>query len=240
MSSLKTLLPTPEQLFELEPEEIAGFLLNYLQSISGEINKHNLIRPDAGALSTFPYELRNKISAVLTEAWMWLEREGLLAPKPGMGSEGWYFITRRGLTIKGRDDLTAYKKAAILPRKLLHPNIADKIWSLFLRGDYDTAIFQAFKEVEVRVREAGKFTNDDYGVALMRNAFQKDTGLLADKAALPSEQEAISHLFAGAIGYYKNPSSHRNVKIEIDEAVEILILASHLLRIVEDRAHKVT
>jgi uncharacterized protein (TIGR02391 family) len=81
----------------------------------------------------------------------------------------------------------------------------------FLRGYYDTAVFQAFKEVEVAVRTAAKLSDADFGVALMRKAFDKDTGPLADQSRLPTERKATAHLFAGAIGLFKNAHSHRNV-----------------------------
>ena len=108
------------------------------------------------------------------------------------------------------------------------------MWAPFLRGDYEMAVFQAFKEVEVEVRKAAKCADADIGVALMRKAFQKG-GPLADPTALEAEQQALAHLFAGAIGSYKNPHSHRSVTIESTEAAEMIVLASHLLGIMDKR-----
>jgi len=50
------------------------------------------------------------------------------------------------------------------------------------------------------------------------------------------ERQALSDLFAGAIGVYKNPHSHRQVSLDAEDAVEMIMLASHLLKIVDARA----
>jgi len=99
------------------------------------------------------------------------------------------------------------------------------------------------KALEVAVREAAGLDNSMLGVRLMRAAFQphrdgKPGGWLADAGAEPGEQEATAALFAGAMGAYKNPASHRTVDFDDPmEAAEIIQFADLLLRQV-DRAAK--
>ena len=49
----------------------------------------------------------------------------------------------------------------------------------------------------------------------------------------------MANLFAGAIGTYKNPQSHRNVPTDAETAAEVLMFASQLLRIVDSLAKEV-
>jgi hypothetical protein len=86
------------------------------------------------------------------------------------------------------------------------------------------------------VREAGHYLPSDIGTPLMRKAFDADDGPLTNQGDPKPEREALAHLFAGAIGSYKNPHSHRTVTImDASEAQEIVMLGSHLLRIVDAR-----
>lgn len=58
-------------------------------------------------------------------------------------------------------------------------------------------------------------------------------GPLTDTQLLTAEQEAMRNLFAGAIGLYKNPQSHRHVPTHPEDAAEVIVFASQLLRIVD-------
>ena len=126
-------------------------------------------------------------------------------------------------------------RADLLPKPQLHSLIIQKVLPIFQKGDYDTAVFRAFKQVEVAVRKAGGYTETDIGVKLMRKAFNVKNGNLTDPEQQEAEKEARFFLFVGAIGAYKNPGSHREVEIIAEEVVEMIALASLLLRIVDSR-----
>ena len=123
----------------------------------------------------------------------------------------------------------------LLPDRLLHHVVSQKVLPIFMKGSYGTAVFEAFKQVEIAVREAGGYEATDYGTDLMRKAFHVDNGNLTDQNQPRSEKQACSDLFAGTIGYCKNPASHREVEITAEEAFELITLASYLLRIVDSR-----
>lgn len=237
MKPLSLIVPNPQDLLSLKPEEIGGVLLEYMTTCDviqlGRVSRFNLTH-QGDVVKGYDQQFRDGVRHALMEGWAWLLREGLIAPSPDTDNET-VFITRRGQLLSDKAKFTSYLKASLLPRSLLHPQIADKVYTLFIGGDYDTAVFQAFKEVEVAVRAAAKLGPTDIGVPLMRKAFDVNTGTLTDKSQVTAERQALSDLFAGAIGSYKNPHSHRKVTIEAEDAVEMLMLASHLLRIVEAR-----
>lgn len=234
MPTIPQIIPNPEDLLALEPEELAGVVLEYLHSQgpnSGALNRYNFSLTHT--VFDYPDRHRESVQKALMEAWVWLEAEGFVAPKPG-DTGNWVFITRKGMRIRGRTDLESYRKANLFPKQLLHPVIVQKTYSQFLRGEYDTAVFQAFKEIEIAVREKGGYAATDLGTGLMRKAFDKTSGTLTNNSLLDGEKEALAHLFAGAIGLYKNPHSHRNEPItKPEEAINLLIFASHLMNIVD-------
>lgn len=75
------------------------------------------------------------------------------------------------------------------------------------------------------------------GAPLMRAAFNEDKGPLRSESGDKGEREALAHLFAGAFGWVRNPVSHRDAPADdVAHAIEQLMLASLLLRIVDGRA----
>jgi hypothetical protein len=58
-------------------------------------------------------------------------------------------------------------------------------------------------------------------------------GLLTDTQLPGGEQDAMSHVFAGALGLYRNSTAHRYVPTEPAQAAEVLVFASQFLRIVD-------
>ena len=188
--------------------------------------------------NTYPFYRKTQVEAHVHEAWQCLQRDGLIGPSPGMnGRNGWMSLTRAGEeACKSADAFDRVRAARAFSKALLHPSISDKAWSAIMRGDLDEAVRTSFIAVEVAVREAGKFTAGDIGVDLMRKAFHPDKGPLTRKSDEPAEREGLMHLFSGAILSYKNPHSHRFVKLsDPREAWEQVMLATHLLGIVDSR-----
>jgi len=243
MIPLPNLVPKAIDFLTLPVEDVAEILIGHWNSYPdggnevaqlGRVNQQgffNLIERQ----HVFA-DYNDAVRHVLLEAWSWLESEGLLARDPVTPVS--FFITRRGKAVKSRADFAAYRNSNLLPKHQAHPIIASKVYPAFQRGDYDVAVFLAFREVEVAVRQAAGYPHELVGDALMRAAFSADennrpAGPLTDTGLPISEQRNMAHLFAGAFGLYRNSTGHRYVPTEPEEAAEVIMLASQLLRIVD-------
>lgn len=239
MGVISQVFPPVEVALGLEPEELAGLVLECLcryeeEENRGMLNRYSFTLPNE-LLEYAGQENYKAIAQAVAEAWMWLEREALVAPKPGQTGD-WIFITRRGLKFRESGDVGKFKAAELMPQETLDTTLAAKVRPAFLRGDYETAVFNAFKEVEIRVRTLGEYSRRDIGVPLMRKAFHQETGRLIDAEQELGERQGVADLFAGAIGSFKNPSSHRDVDFQDpEEVIQLIYLADLLIRIAERR-----
>lgn len=164
----------------------------------------------------------------------WLLARGLLGPAADTVPGGAWKLTSDGLDAAKRGSAT-HIEASLRLHADLHPALNEIARPNFASGAYATAVFEATRQVEIAVREAAGFEKRQLGVQMMRDAF-KVGGPLADANEVVPEQEAVRDLFTGAIGAFKNPTSHRTVEFDSPiEAASIIHLADLLLRIV-DRA----
>lgn len=209
MPNLTEVFPNAKTLLELEPEELSDVILELVHREAGSgrimFSLAGIMDP-IGMLNTteWPQGLRSQIEMAVAESMAWLEHAGLSMPDPTQGSGTSYrTLTRRGRQLQSRGTAAAFREAEVLPLGFVHPQILERSHASFTRGDHDIAVFAAFKAIEVAVRKACGFPDGELGVPLMRKAFHPDNGLLTDKSVVAAEREAMSALFAGAIGVAK-------------------------------------
>jgi hypothetical protein len=145
-----------------------------------------------------------------------------------------YYPTKKGFQFSETEFKKVVEKWTIMPSAYIHPNVMDKSFELLSIRQFDSAILQAFKCIEIAIREKGRFSDEDYGISLIRKAFNPQTGLLTDYSVPVAEREALAHFISGAYDLYKNPSSHKDVKMDFYDAFERIVVASKIMKIVEE------
>ena len=235
------LVPDVDTLLAMPDPELGHVLLrlaseNLQHGLIHPVRLHELARARPGepdGTPNYPQARMRDIVRAIDEGVNWLISQNLLVPDTEQRN-GHMSLSRRAERLLAEGGFDEYARAIAFPKSMLHRRIADDVWHDLARGDLDIAVFRAFREVEIAVREAGNYPDTEIGIPLMRRAFGPG-GPLHDPALVPGENDGVQNLFAGAIGIYKNPGSHRVVIRSIEEAQEMVVLASHLLRIVDTR-----
>jgi uncharacterized protein (TIGR02391 family) len=245
---VKSRFPTPDEIAALLPEELAPYMLQDLAHIGpnsmdrGRLNIGNYCNNFDGDIHgpMRSHQAREQTRQSLAEAWSLLETLGFIAPETNQGNYGWFFVTRRGReAAQSREAFERGRKAAQFPATMLHEELRGAAYDALVRGNFQQAVAEAFRVVEVKVRNAAGV--EGVGAALMRAAFHEDTGPLRSDVPDRGERQALPHLFAGAFGWVRNPASHRDVPMDdVTHAIEQLMLASLLLRVADERiaAHR--
>jgi hypothetical protein len=184
METLASFFPTADEMLAMSPEDLAPILLKLARQ---RRQSGGMFWPDSvveiklgtGMATTiefaYPYHKKSQIEALLNETWEFLRRDGLIMPAPDTnGRNGWMVLTKDGDSISSDNDFDRIRAVRAFPKSLLHPTIANKVYSALMRNELDDAVFAAFKAVEVAVRTAGNYKATDIGVPLMRKAFAKN------------------------------------------------------------------
>jgi uncharacterized protein (TIGR02391 family) len=212
--------PPDAEVLQMAPSELGPFLLRYMLKQRSMTNRFNFGQAIPGS----------QIPDRFMEAWASLEREGFIARRAQDQFGNDYFVTRAGQEVAAAEDFEAHRKAGLFPDGL-DPVLMRAVKPMFARGDYDTAVFRAFKEVEVRVRKKDASLVGESGVDLMNKAFGPKGALM--KGADSKERAAMRDMFAGAFAICRNPSAHQEVKFdEPREVIDMICFANQLLRMV--------
>lgn len=242
---LHDLFPNADQLVALSPGQLAHALLRALhqeKTAAVQYVPGHQAPPDPPNYAIHDVRLEGyeqarhaEVDLAVREAWAWMQRELILVPAHGQ-PHVYFNISRFGQTFLTEGNHPAAINARrLVDAELLHRDLHGAPIDNFWRADYDLSVLSAYRAVEIAVRTAGNFPQTAIGVPLMRNAFHPQTGALRDDTIPEAEREATSALFAGAIGLFKNANSHRYVQITASEAAALLVFASYLLGIVDER-----
>jgi uncharacterized protein (TIGR02391 family) len=234
--------PTEEEALDLPVDELAIRLLRKING--GKTTRRNEIarirskeevarlrasHPQGTVVASSSTPLPREYEYAVSEAWQWLLVNGLIVEIPM--EENWFVVSRLGTRLLTEAADPAAHVSAIRRLEVdLLPEIKLEARPQFLLGKFDAAVFLSMRLVENRVRSLGGYSDSIVGVTLARKAFAEH-GPLTDPSLDAGESQAIQSLFAGALGTFKNPASHREVDYEDPaEAVEVVLLADLLLR----------
>jgi uncharacterized protein (TIGR02391 family) len=201
---------------------------------------HNSWGYDSMLTTTFLYQfgltqLSSEEYTTARRAIFELEVSGHIMQDPTQSSDVFKILTDRGLAVVEQELSTMELPSLDINELLSRDDLRNKVRDDYLAGDYESAVFKAFKLVEETVRAKAGQPPSLVGVNLMTTAFKTAGGILQHpETQVDAEREALHQLFRGAIGWFKNPSSHRTVGYkDAQQAAHILAFANLLLELAD-------
>jgi hypothetical protein len=245
-NSITTLFPTPDLLIQASEAEIDQAVLRvFLERTDDQLRRMTTAQAIATELfdrDGYPYDQgkRMEIDRAINRASKRLEHAGLIEePDSANGKNGYRVVSQEGRRVVTISDFAAAKVRSGFTREMFHPSLPNAAWNSFRAGDYDAAVFDAFRAIEIAVKKKGLGKNgiveNDHGVLLMRKAFDPKSGPLTNMSAPQGRRNRRCELFTGAFGELRNPKAHGDPTITDPlVAVEELMTAGALLRIVDN------
>jgi hypothetical protein len=176
-------------------------------------------------------------------------RIGQLEEKMELGvvqdAEPWPLLHRVTVQVGQREDRAELAETSSPTRRVLRtievtdPELRERCLDLleqFAESEqshrYDTAIAEATRILENRVRTIARLATGEEGRNLMATVFGGTPRIrLSEHAA---EQESAFHLFRGVYGFVRNPVHHRFVAFERERALQIVAFIDYLLSLLEN------
>ena len=94
----------------------------------------------------------------ISEGLEWAKQNNLLVRDLTQQHE-WHVLSRSGERFNSQRDLPVIHLERLLPTEILHPSVRSSSLGIFRAGHFEAAVFEAFKVLEVAIREAAATQN---------------------------------------------------------------------------------
>lgn len=247
--NLAKLFPETKNLLAVSKEILGLVLLKELHEYDQKRQKCDVL-PSIGLIkynsaidlnSPLNTLLKEEVEEKIRSAWKYLEYQNYITLDPSQRGKDIYTdyikLTKEGIDAANNTDNSSFGEFNKFSWEHLHPLIKDKVKKHFQNKHYENAVSDSFKAVEIHVRKACAFGDETFGVDLMRKAFafDKTCGPLVSQNSTEDSNGSPSHLFAGALGLYRNPVNHWHIVLNPLITFHQITLASLLLYEVDGR-----
>ena len=122
---IQDIFPSANEALALEPEELGVFLIRHLSELESKNQASSLHLGNyfvSQDVSDYCESVSNRqMTHAITEAWIWLEREGMLAPRVEHGRD-WVYVTKRGHQLLEEQNWESYRRGNLLRKVNLAPD----------------------------------------------------------------------------------------------------------------------